>query len=548
MAIATEAPATGIVPMFRQVMRSLFRKASGHPGIMIALFVPPEIAAELALPGGISPEDLHLTLAVLAPDAADVSPRQIEKWAAEVERAAEYTPVLVGNVSGVGKFNGDQAGGADVVYATLDLPGLVELFNSVRWIGCETGEDIEARTELHDFTPHVTLAYGATEIPDVPTIPVRIDRLTLDIAGVRRDYLLAGADVAPAPGPSPTPAPMHAPGPLTAVAYRSRLELAEWSSAFVNDLPDSSFAIVLPGGDKDADGKTTPRSLRKLPFKDADGKVDAPHLRNALARVGAADLTDAQRATAEGKLKAAADAVLAKAADDRSEVVVTKAAETWLLEGAVEVQPTTILRSGIEWSVLAESGGVEMPLRLIDTGDEVLTIDEAIRKATATTADLAAGGMLAPEQGLPRKRRKPDGTMIDDATAYVSKYEIVKSEAPRRYTLGVAYPASDVRKASDPTADTHGDTMTADELELAAWQFMAKGAAPSGIMHKSGTDGAGAVVESYIYRGPTWKVDGQTVEPGDWLLGVIWEAAPWADIESGKLTGYSMQGYATREG
>lgn len=81
---------------------------------------------------------------------------------------------------------------------------------------------------------------------------------------------------------------------------------AEWSTKFVNDLPDSSFALVLPGGEKDEGGKTTPRSLRKLPYKDASGKVDLPHLRNALARVSQVDAPEDVIRKAEAKLKAVA--------------------------------------------------------------------------------------------------------------------------------------------------------------------------------------------------------------------------------------------------
>ena len=62
-------------------------------------------------------------------------------------------------------------------------------------------------------------------------------------------------------------------------------ELAEWSSAFINDLPDSSFLYIAPGGKKDEDGKTTPRALRYFPFKDGSGKIDLPHLRNAISRI-----------------------------------------------------------------------------------------------------------------------------------------------------------------------------------------------------------------------------------------------------------------------
>lgn len=59
---------------------------------------------------------------------------------------------------------------------------------------------------------------------------------------------------------------------------------AVWTTAYVNNLPDSAFFHISPGGEKDEEGKTKPRSLRHLPYKDADGKVDLPHLRNAIAR------------------------------------------------------------------------------------------------------------------------------------------------------------------------------------------------------------------------------------------------------------------------
>ncbi len=62
--------------------------------------------------------------------------------------------------------------------------------------------------------------------------------------------------------------------------------MAEWDTAYINNLPDSSFLYIEPGGEKDDEGKTTPRSLRHLPIKDASGEIDLPHLRNALSRLG----------------------------------------------------------------------------------------------------------------------------------------------------------------------------------------------------------------------------------------------------------------------
>lgn len=62
------------------------------------------------------------------------------------------------------------------------------------------------------------------------------------------------------------------------------LREAVWDTAYQNNLPDSCFAFIEAGGSKDGEGKTIPRSLRHFPYKDASGKVDLPHLRNALAR------------------------------------------------------------------------------------------------------------------------------------------------------------------------------------------------------------------------------------------------------------------------
>lgn len=58
-----------------------------------------------------------------------------------------------------------------------------------------------------------------------------------------------------------------------------------WDVAYVNDLPDSAFLYIEPGGKKDEDGKTVPRNLRHFPYRDASGKIDLPHLRNAIARL-----------------------------------------------------------------------------------------------------------------------------------------------------------------------------------------------------------------------------------------------------------------------
>lgn len=56
-------------------------------------------------------------------------------------------------------------------------------------------------------------------------------------------------------------------------------EAAKWTRAYINSLPDSAFIYIEPGYKEGQD-----KRARHLPYKDDSGKVDQPHLRNALAR------------------------------------------------------------------------------------------------------------------------------------------------------------------------------------------------------------------------------------------------------------------------
>jgi HK97 family phage prohead protease len=77
---------------------------------------------------------------------------------------------------------------------------------------------------------------------------------------------------------------------------------AQWSTAYINDLPDSAFLLITPGGTKT--GGKTDGAHRFFPVYGSDGKLDDAHLANALARIPqAANLTADQRAAAMGDAK-----------------------------------------------------------------------------------------------------------------------------------------------------------------------------------------------------------------------------------------------------
>lgn len=142
-----------------------------------------------------------------------------------------------------------------------------------------------------------------------------------------------------------------------------------------------------------------------------------------------------------------------------------------------------------------------------------------------------------------------------------------KSSKERRYTLGVVYEPNVV--------DTQGDFAKAEDIETAAWGFMArlqslaksgasilKAAAEAGDagieleisdvdemlkgeglddQHMQVDEPVGIIVESYIAPCDL-KVDGETVKKGAWLLGVQWTEEMFEKIKKGERTGLSMYG------
>lgn len=63
------------------------------------------------------------------------------------------------------------------------------------------------------------------------------------------------------------------------------VKFSDWSTLKKDALPDSAFAIILSGGRKDSTGRTVPRSLRRLPFKNIEGTINKGCLQSALSKV-----------------------------------------------------------------------------------------------------------------------------------------------------------------------------------------------------------------------------------------------------------------------
>jgi HK97 family phage portal protein len=167
-------------------------------GVMVAFFMPPDVRAELvgmqgALPINSAPtpaNELHLTMAYLG-DSTELGIDDRMALEEAVVNFASTMPPVVGQLSGLGRFNSVEDTGAQAVYVSFDS------YQIQRWredLLAALAEQGLSSPSVHGFTPHITLGYvpaeASTPVISVPPIDVRFDAVTLAWAGDYRAYPL----------------------------------------------------------------------------------------------------------------------------------------------------------------------------------------------------------------------------------------------------------------------------------------------------------------------------------------------------------------------
>ena len=90
--------------------------------------------------------------------------------------------------------------------------------------------------------------------------------------------------------------------------------------------------------------------------------------------------------------------------------------------------------------------------------------------------------------------------------------------------------------------DSQGDEANAEEIRKAAYQFMEQ-VQTFKVMHK-GKNVKVRILENYLAP-VDFKIEGKSVKKGTWVLVTrILDKKIWKAIKKGKITGYSMAGYA----
>src|SRR5947209_8774166 len=148
---------------------------------MLALYPAKDVIDALALPGGLDPVELHVTVAYLghADDVDQDAALAVAKFLADREP-------IEGSFSGHGRFAGRDS---DVIVALLSSPGLEQLRRDA--VDALTGGGVPV-SRTHGYTAHMTRAYiGADDdspVRRVAPIAASFPALSLVHGNVRTDF------------------------------------------------------------------------------------------------------------------------------------------------------------------------------------------------------------------------------------------------------------------------------------------------------------------------------------------------------------------------
>ena len=153
-------------------------------GSMIALYPPRELAEQLAVPGGLPPEEIHCTICYTGP-AVDIDQDTLRKVAASLGSR----PPIQASISGHARFTG---GEQDVIVALVDGPGIEDLRRDTMDALAAHGVDVPRE---HGFCAHMTIMYldpdADSPVDRLPPASVMFSTVNAVHADDRVGYTLA---------------------------------------------------------------------------------------------------------------------------------------------------------------------------------------------------------------------------------------------------------------------------------------------------------------------------------------------------------------------
>lgn len=333
---------------------------------------------------------------------------------------------------------------------------------------------------------------------------------------------------------------------------------AVWSTAEINKLPDASFMYIEPGGEKDAEGKTKPRSLRHFPIKDANGKLDLPHLRNAIGRIpqsNAPGFTPEKKTQLQNKARKLLDKAQKAAFTDKDKVA--KSALDFPVPLAVLQEPELALLLN-RISERHASGIVnvdEGPGHLHEIGSAVLA-EVKKRGYAPDDSDPFIQWLNEPRSQnldssdsvtVPSESNEPE----DSLPAFVGRIRKVAPGVDPEwlYVFSVVLEPNDGQDGTPVDPDFDNEIYDKAAIRKASLRWVQKRA--FGLLHASEVDGSDVQFADSIVVPEEIKMsdsDGNEIRTGSWLVGSLVRRASETGqkIISGELNAYSIDGLALK--
>lgn len=150
-------------------------------GVMVAL-VPPSEVVEKLKPLTDDPDNLHVTLAFIDPDADNFEvdkDKLLEALKGLIEEKGDYDGEIKlpikGMVSGFGTFCND---GKHVLWTSVDIPHVDDLRHHLaELLEGSLIPDMDSLDMEHGFTPHMTLEYSDDPFTELPEMPEGLDEV-----------------------------------------------------------------------------------------------------------------------------------------------------------------------------------------------------------------------------------------------------------------------------------------------------------------------------------------------------------------------------------
>jgi len=227
---------------------------------------------------------------------------------------------------------------------------------------------------------------------------------------------------------------------------------AKWTAAYINDLPDDAFLYIESGGKKDDEKKTAPRSLRHFPYRDKNGKMDIPHLQNAIARIPQSKfgLTDDQK----------------KALQDKARKLLAQANNTTSVKKTVAESEETV--DNVEKAAKIFSGGQTKRFRslqkqmetLVETGSEIVkgmtgilgedgSSEPVVKGKTEMGEENKVTEVISPEQGSAVKVAKAAEPVVPSTEDLVS---LVSKSVAVEFRGALVEAMAEIKKSADESA------------------------------------------------------------------------------------------------